>query len=125
MGCRDRQPVAGGNRNPERGRQHGSDEAVLQLAGEACHLFLGNNKHSLAYRVGYGVSSEEGTAELEDRSDDYGIAQGQRPAPDAGAHGIGDVVGTNVPRHVRRYGNGEQYHQFEHRPPLGRGLNKY
>jgi len=52
-------------------------------------------------RLGYVGAHEEGTAELEDPRQDDGPPEAQRPRPHRRAHGVGHVVGADVPSHVQ------------------------
>ena len=99
----------------KKGGEHAQDEEL--------RLFLEyrGGDDSLADRVGYVPPNQERPREFENRRQQDGLPQCDRVGPHGRPHGVGHVVGPDVPGHVDAGRHGDPEHpgfETEHDPVL-------
>ncbi|GEM_PF-4329812 len=107
MGGGDRHPVHGGEMEPEGCRQQGCRHADHQddgglLMGDAGHGHEhGRIDDTLADRIGDLGTDQDRAGKFADTRGNNRVADGDRIGTDRVRHGVGHIIGADVPRHVQ------------------------
>ncbi len=107
VGGGDGQAVAGGHEQQGRSSRQRPEHPVdheLAVFGDGAGF-----QDTVAHGFSDVAAHEKRAAELEDARHDHGLEDREGAGADAGAHGVGDVVGTDGPRHVEGQSTRDPY----------------